>query len=191
MASTSAQATDRTIESTPSERLSPDERIQRALEILRAGRISVLDFMIKIFNPYEPAYAAHCDRLYTLPRAQTTGKLAKLLDHIYDDKRGQEQITQWMESHAVELVTKKVYQEMDTVKVALRQPIHSVTPELLRNWDLNSVMDGIVRGGSSTLHRILLAASQTQTAEENNKFKTSHTVGSYLTLLFDTTSCIF
>jgi hypothetical protein len=118
MASTGARDTNATLE-----RLSPDQRVQMALDVLRDGRIPVLDFIIKIFNPHEPAYAAHRDRLYTFPRGQTTGKLAKLLDVIYDDRRGREQIIQWMEPHAVQLMMEKVYQEMDAVKVALRQPI--------------------------------------------------------------------
>jgi hypothetical protein len=181
MASTSTQGANARA-SGASERLSPDERIQRALEILRSGRLSVLDFMIKILDPQEPTYATHRDRLYAIPKSQTTGKLVKLLDLIYDDKRGREQITRWMEPHAVELMAKKVYQEMDTVKVSLRQPIDSVTPELLRNWDLNSMMDSVVKDRSPILHRTLQAASQTQTAEDNNKFKTSHTVGSCLTV---------
>jgi hypothetical protein len=119
MASTGARDTNATLE-----RLSPDQRVQMALDVLRDGRIPVLDFIIKIFNPHEPAYAAHRDRLYTFPRGQTTGKLAKLLDVIYDDRRGREQIIQWMEPHAVQLMMEKVYQEMDAVKVALRQPIN-------------------------------------------------------------------
>ncbi|KAI9567582.1 hypothetical protein HD554DRAFT_976976 [Boletus coccyginus] len=144
MASTSAQVADEATESSLSERLSRDERIQRALEILRVGRISVLGFMIKIFNPHEPAYAAHRDRLYTLPRAQTTGKLARFLDLLYDDKHDRGANHAMMEPHAVKLVTEKVYQEMDTAKVALRQPIDLITPESLRSWSLDSLMDSVV-----------------------------------------------
>ena len=95
------------------------ERIQCALEILRVGRISLLDFQIKIFDPNEPEHASHRDQIYTLPKGANSGKLAKLLDTIYEDKQGRQQLSDWMEPHAIDLVVKKVYDKMDVVKIAL------------------------------------------------------------------------
>lgn len=159
-----------------SERLSSSERIQRALEILRVGRISLLDFLIKIFDPHEPEFASYRDRIYTLPTGTNSGKLAKLLDIIHEDKRGRRQLSNWMEPYAIDLVVKKVYDEMDAVKIALRGTVDSITPEFLRNWNFISSMDNITDQLCPTLYRILQVASQTEYAQENNKIKSGHTV---------------
>jgi len=161
-----------------SERLSSSERIQRALEILRVGRISLLDFMIKVFDPNEPEYASYRDRIYTLPKGTSSGKLAKFLDVIHEDKRGRQQLSDWMEPYAIDLVTKKVYDEMDVVKIALRGTIDTITPEFLKNWDFISSMDNIADQCCPTLYRILQVASQTEYARENNKIKSGRTVRS-------------
>ncbi|KIJ06388.1 hypothetical protein PAXINDRAFT_47855, partial [Paxillus involutus ATCC 200175] len=77
---------------------------------------------------------------------------------------------------AVDVVSSKVYDEMDDVKDALRGTISSITPEFLMTWDINSTMDRIVNKSAPTLHRLLESASQTDRARRENTKKTSTTV---------------
>ncbi|KAF9229001.1 hypothetical protein BS17DRAFT_805664 [Gyrodon lividus] len=54
------------------------------------------------------------------------------------------------EDQAVDIVSSKVYDEMDHVKDVLRGIISSITPESLMTWDINSTMDRIVDKSAPT-----------------------------------------
>ncbi|KIK76565.1 hypothetical protein PAXRUDRAFT_169503, partial [Paxillus rubicundulus Ve08.2h10] len=81
-----------------------------------------------------------------------------------------------IESQAVDVVSSKVYNEMDNVKDALQGTISSITPEFLMTWDINSTMDCIVSTSAPTLHQLLESASQTDRVRRENTKKTSTTV---------------
>ena len=109
-------------------------------------------------------------------KGANSGKLAKLLDTIYKDKQGRQQLSDWMEPHAIDLVVKKVYDKMDVVKIALWGTIDSITLELLKNWDFISSMDSITNHLCLILYRVLRVTSQTEHAQEKNKIKSGRTV---------------
>jgi len=115
----------------------------------------LLDFLIKIFDLNEPEYASYRDWIYTLLTGANSGKLAKLLNIIHEDKCGRQQLSNWMEPYAIDLVVKKVYNEMDAVKIALQGTVDSITLEFLRNWDFISSMDNITNQLCLTLYHIL------------------------------------
>ncbi|KIK79184.1 hypothetical protein PAXRUDRAFT_161971, partial [Paxillus rubicundulus Ve08.2h10] len=77
---------------------------------------------------------------------------------------------------AVDMVSSKVYNEMDNVKDTLQGTISSITPEFLMTWDINLTMDHIVNESTPTLYQLLESASQTDCARREKTKKTSTTV---------------
>jgi hypothetical protein len=47
-------------------RMSTHDRINSALQTLRDGRISILDFLVTILDPADASYATYRDRLYVV-----------------------------------------------------------------------------------------------------------------------------
>ncbi|KIK75922.1 hypothetical protein PAXRUDRAFT_171255, partial [Paxillus rubicundulus Ve08.2h10] len=82
----------------------------------------------------------------------------------------------WIEAQAVDVVSSKVYNEMDNVKDTLQGTISSITPEFLMTWDINLTMDCLVNENTPTLHRLFESAPQTDCARRENTKKTSTTV---------------
>ncbi|KAG0695430.1 hypothetical protein DFH29DRAFT_880042 [Suillus ampliporus] len=76
--------------STRGSRMSTHERISSALKILRDGRISILDLLVKIMDPSQMLYSTYRDRMY-MPSATEkqsgNGRLEKVLDFLWDDPR--------------------------------------------------------------------------------------------------------
>ncbi|KIK74717.1 hypothetical protein PAXRUDRAFT_112624, partial [Paxillus rubicundulus Ve08.2h10] len=64
----------------------------------------------------------------------------------------------WIEARAVDVVSSKVYNEMDDVKGALQGTIKSITPEFLMTCNINSTMDRIINKSTPTLHWLLESA---------------------------------
>ncbi|KAF8138710.1 hypothetical protein EV363DRAFT_1155261 [Boletus edulis] len=53
--------------------------------------------------------------IYACSKDQPRGKLAQSLDCLYQDPRSKAPLLAWMEPHALQLVARKVYNEMDDV----------------------------------------------------------------------------
>ena len=101
-------------------RLSPNEQIQRAIDILQEGQLSLLMALIKVLNPSEKNFSAYRGGFYVCMKDWPTGKLANLLDKIWSDSQGRSQILAWMEPQMVS-------DEMDGIKNSLRGKISSIT----------------------------------------------------------------
>ncbi|KAG1723328.1 hypothetical protein EDB19DRAFT_2043812 [Suillus lakei] len=141
---------------TPSSRLSSTERIKAAIKILRDGRISILDFMLKILDPSEASFAYNRDRIFNCSRQEKTsvdvgkapvGKLEKMLDCLFADSRGRTRMMEWFRPRIISSVSAVISQEMDAVK---ENAVVSKAPVL-----------------NSILHR----AAQTDRAKDKNKLK--------------------
>ncbi|KAH0827440.1 hypothetical protein J3R83DRAFT_4126 [Lanmaoa asiatica] len=168
----------------PSLRMSSNEYIQRAMDILQQGRLSLLTALIKVLDPLEKDFAVYRNKVYACPKGQPTGKLGKLLDTIHDDPRGRSQLLSWMEPHGIKQLTKKVHDEMDTVKECLRLKITSITPELLATWDITSAVGETIRQHAPMLREVLYSAAQTERATRENTSKDCHIVGININLFF-------
>src|SRR6267154_4593111 len=70
--------------STRGSRMSTHERIGSALKILRDGRISILDLLVKIMDPSQMLYSTYRDRMYV---PSGNGRLEKVLDFLWEDPR--------------------------------------------------------------------------------------------------------
>ncbi|KAF8122758.1 hypothetical protein EV363DRAFT_1261634 [Boletus edulis] len=60
-------------------------------------------------------FATYRGPIYACSKDQPHGKLAQLLDCLYQDPHSKAQLLAWMEAHALQLVARKVYNEMDDV----------------------------------------------------------------------------
>ena len=122
-------------------------------------------------------FATHRDRIYTCTKDQPLGKLALLLDCLYEDPRGKAQILAWMEPRALQSIARKVYNEMDDVKHILSGTINTILPEFLLTWDINSTVGKIIEERAPVLSEILKSAAQSDRASRENNVKDVSTVG--------------
>ncbi|KAF9221448.1 hypothetical protein BS17DRAFT_768724 [Gyrodon lividus] len=153
-----------------------DDSSQRpnALAIVRDGKISFIDFLSQVLDPSEKEFKAYRMAIY-LADDNSPPELYQLFNSILNDPRGGPLFRRWIEDQAVDIVSSKVYDEMDDVKDALRGTIGTITPEFLMTWDINSTMDRIFNKSAPTLKRLLGSASQTDRARRENTKKTSTT----------------
>ena len=156
-------------------RLSPNERIQRAINILQEGQLSFLTALIKVLDPSEKDFSAYRGGFYVCTKDQPTGKLAKLLDKIWSDSRGRSQILAWMEPQMLSHVTQRVSDEMDGVKDSLRGKISAITRDALINWDMTSIAEVIIQH-APLVTEILHSGAQTDRANRVNTQKDYSTV---------------
>ncbi|KAF9234843.1 hypothetical protein BU15DRAFT_78605 [Melanogaster broomeanus] len=152
-------------------RLGRHERIKNALQILRLGRISLLDLILSVLDPSEPDFAVYRTRFFT----DRSGKFTKLLDHILKNDHGRVHLLRWMEPHALRLVCQTIASEMDEVKSALAGTIKSITPESLLTWDVNTFIRSVIDECAPTTGQILKTAARTDRAMGINKIKSGET----------------
>jgi hypothetical protein len=157
-----------------------NERIQRAIHVLQLDRLSLFAALLKVLDPAQKDFATHRDRIYACTKDQPHGKLALLLDCLYEDPRGKAQLLAWMEPHAFRTVARKVYTEMDDIKRALHGTIDTVSPEFLLTWDINTIVQKVVEDRAPVLAEILESASQSDRASRKKKRKDIRTVGATL-----------
>ncbi|KAF8548760.1 hypothetical protein OG21DRAFT_683995 [Imleria badia] len=145
---------------TPKESVPQDERILNAIHVLQLGRLSLFSALLKVLDPMDKAFATHRDRIYACPKDRPNGKLAQLLDRLYEDHRGKAQLLAWMEPRALQSVARKVYDEMDDIKHILSGTIDTITPEFLLEWDINSTVQKTLEEHAPVLSEILESAAQ-------------------------------
>jgi hypothetical protein len=133
------------------ERVSVNERIKRAMQVLHQSRLSLVTALITVLDPSQQDFAVFRSKVYK------SGKLHQLLDTIFNDTRGSSCLLGWMEPHAIESVLQKVYSEMDNVKEDVRLKIDSITPEFLASWDVGSTIGAAMANRAPTLSKLLLS----------------------------------
>lgn len=155
-------------------RMSTHDRINSALQILRDGRISILDFLVTILDPADASYATYRDRLYVpsvKEKNSGTGRLEKVLDFLWEDPRSHGRVLEWMRPHAISSICNTVYREMDNIKRSFHATLESVTPELLLSFDVETTIASVAREKAPVLYQIIASAAQTERAKANNKVK--------------------
>ncbi|KAF8425829.1 hypothetical protein L210DRAFT_986551 [Boletus edulis BED1] len=147
----------------------PKQRLKTILQILRDGRMSVLDFLLQILRSDKADFVKHREQFFSNP----SGKVIKLLDLIFRDKKGRMVPIPWMEQHATDLVIEKVVKETDGVKKALVWTTKSAAPDGLLTWDIGGAIGPLVTNQAPALGPVLQAAAKTKRARDKNKIKTS------------------
>ena len=165
------------LSNSPREPVPQNERILKAIHVLQLGRLSLYSALLKVLDPADKAFAAHRDRIYACPKDRPDGKLAQLLDCLYEDRRGKAQLLAWMEPRALQSLARKVYDEMDDIKRVLNGTMDTITPEFLLKWDINSTVQKIMQEHAPVLSEILESAAQSSRASRENTVKDVSTVG--------------
>jgi hypothetical protein len=88
--------------------------IVSAIDILQAGRLSLLTALITVLDPLEKDFPAIRDQFYACTKGQPTGKLGKLLDVIYSHPRGHAQMTG--------VLKQRVHKSIGSCKLAVHVP---------------------------------------------------------------------
>ncbi|KAF8122361.1 hypothetical protein EV363DRAFT_1094268, partial [Boletus edulis] len=145
--------------------------IRNALQVLRGGRLSLLDCVLHILDSSKQDFAAY-RRLFL---ANPSGKLIKMLDLLFETEQGRTHLLRWMEPHAVDLVSQKVSDEMDVVKKTLGGTVGTITPDSLRTWDINTFIGSLVDTKAPVTGHILRTAAETDRAKQKNKIKSCST----------------
>ncbi|KAG8213612.1 hypothetical protein J3R82DRAFT_10297 [Butyriboletus roseoflavus] len=140
----------------PHTRCSCDECIQKVLQILRLGCISLLDCILDILNPSRSDFMVY-QKLFL---ANPFGKLTQILDLIFENDYGRAHLLHWMEPHTIDLLCMKISDEMDDVKRLLGGTLSSITPESLRAWDVNTFIGSVINERAPITDCILQIAVQ-------------------------------
>ncbi|KAG0698558.1 hypothetical protein DFH29DRAFT_1081734 [Suillus ampliporus] len=145
--------------STRGSRMSAHDWISSALKILRDGRISVLDLLVKILDPSEVAYSTYRDRI-CVPSAKEkqlgTGKVGKSVRFSVG---------------GFPKPDIAVSRKMDDAKRCLHMTLDTITPELLLTCNFQTTLASVVHKNTPLLFKIIMNAAQTDRARENNKIK--------------------
>ncbi|KAG1896306.1 uncharacterized protein F5891DRAFT_1193331 [Suillus fuscotomentosus] len=122
---------------TPS-RLSPHEHVKSVVKILREGRMSILDFILRILDPSQPDFMYNRDWIYNPSKVEK--------ENSGDGQRSGFILT------AVAYISLTVSNEMDAVKEALHGTLDSVTLQFLSMWDLSTTIQDKVTLKAPILH---------------------------------------
>ena len=162
MFSSVASATRGDVRSCPS-RMSRIERIVKALDILKAGRLSPFDLVLEVLDDDNADYSGYQNELYKI----NNNKLQKILDSIIGTRSGKQKLWSWMQPHALEIVCEAIDGEMDTVtKGELLPGLSAITSDFIKSWTV-----GDVSQQAPILTAVLIHAAQTSVAKETNKKK--------------------
>jgi len=164
------------------ERVSTNERIKRAMQVLHQSRLSLVTALVAVLDPSQQDFAVFRSKIYK------SEKLHQLLDTIFDDPQGSLCLLAWMEPHAIESVSHKVYSKMDNIKDEVRLKIDSITPEFLASWDVSSTIGAAMANHAPTLSKLLLSACQTTRSSKENTVKDSKIV--CIDIITVTSSCV-
>ena len=127
------------------------ERIDEALDVLKAGHLSPFDLILAILD--DEKYGGYKTEFYK----KDNKNLGEFLDLVLSNETGNKKLRKWMEPHALDLVCEKVNEEMDNVRSAERLPgLEAIASTSVENW---SVFGHSER--APFLTRILLTAAET------------------------------
>ena len=115
--------------------------------------------MIELLDDSNSKYWAYRNELY-----KEENKKHEILDLIFLNAPGKEKLTEWMLPHALEVICRKVSNEMDAVQEAEKLPgLDAITPEFIEAWRISGHQEKALY-----LFEILLAAAETASAKEKN-----------------------
>ena len=102
--------------------------------------------------------------------------MANILNLIAQDDDGQESLKAWLENNRFtgEMVSiADINKEMDAVKPDMRLPTKQITADGLLGFDFGRQIGEVLKTKAPTLHRVLMAAAQTDRAAVENAVKKS------------------
>lgn len=149
-------------------RLSRYQRIEKAIQFLRIGRISPLMFLNNIFDSQDAHFETQKAWMFG---EKGKVQLVAILDNIMRDERGKDILLEWMEPYATKLVTQRISEGMDSLGNKIHTTTTKITPRDLREWTLDHA-GNLLRAENSALFDVLRAASRSSRSEKNSKKKT-------------------
>ena len=122
----------------PKTRTSRGERIAKALNILKGGRLSPFDLILEILDNHNADYAGYRIELYK----DKNSKLPRILDSILATEAGKQKLWSWMQPHALEMVCEAIDEEMDAVTMGdLLSSLAAITPDFIKSWTVVDVCE--------------------------------------------------
>ena len=79
-----------------------------------------------------------------------------------------------MGPHALKIVCDKIHKEMEAAKPDLKMSTKEVTPEFIKNWDINAFMDPIAEKTTPTFTAVVIAAMESKVSTLKPKGPRSH-----------------
>lgn len=146
---------------------SPNARI---LAILKAGGVykyNLADMLSTVIHGNKEEFSAYKDAFLK------GDALAQLLNVLVRDTRGKAKLDAWLrsKSYAFDLVASDITDEMEIVKRSFFLTSGEIEPETLMNFDFEHKISGALSEQAPTLHKLLLGASQTKRAAQENIMK--------------------
>jgi len=146
--------------------VSADNHFADALEILRQGKLTMIDLFLYVLDSSHHNYR----------RGLFGEKFLDLLDKIIQSKDGKARVERWMQGEGAEVVSTVIEHEMDSVRERFRLPANAMVLSYVDSWSFKSNISNLTQMLAPVLTRILMRAGQDKKAWIKNKKKTPDTV---------------
>ncbi|KAL1675484.1 hypothetical protein EV122DRAFT_218470 [Schizophyllum commune] len=138
---------------------SAEDKLKDVLDVLSDNDIPLITVILAILRPATPTYETYRNRFFNLDN------INRLLEALYENRRGKECMDEWVRKRAVDVVCESVYQEMEGAKDELRTQSSQVTADSLKIWSLSGLTNSL---RTPTFTAVLKAATENRKAIEKN-----------------------
>ncbi|KAL1660143.1 hypothetical protein GGF50DRAFT_119236 [Schizophyllum commune] len=138
---------------------SAEDKLKDVLDVLSDNDIPLITVILAILRPATPTYETYRNRFFNLDN------INRLLEALYENRRGKECMDEWVRKRAVDVVCESVYQEMEGAKDELRTQSSQVTADSLKIWSLSGLTNSL---RTPTFTAVLKAATENRKAMEKN-----------------------
>ena len=98
------------------------------------------------------------DYMHLRSRFYTSENFSRLLDTLWQSKKGHQHFKDWFRPIAIEMTCESIDAEMRSAKAHLALPIKDVSLDFLKNWNSNELMNPVTQLTPS-LSKVLNAAT--------------------------------
>ena len=150
-------------------RIPKEKRFYDALEVLRQGRLGLIDLLLHVLD--STIANNHRSRQGLLG-----DKIFDVFDKIVEFPEGKSKMQTWMRGPGFEIITSIIEDEMDSLKEKFRLPAAAMTPTYIDRWSFGSAIGHLTQQYAPFLTQILMQAGQDKVARAKNKKKTPEIV---------------
>lgn len=144
--------------------LSNDVKILSILNLLKSLKLTAMDLVTHLLGNHNE-FKTWKDGLLK------SHGIEHFLNALGHDDRGKSKLDAWMRTRAVNMVVETVEQEMRQAKGVMKMTMKEVTPEFLKDFQLDRDVTTPFSETTPILQRILCAATQTVRATRENVHK--------------------
>ncbi|RXW18372.1 hypothetical protein EST38_g7482 [Candolleomyces aberdarensis] len=132
------------------------DSVKEALGLLRNAGVAPLEMLLMILENGTDEFTHYRNAFF---QDRNHERIRTLLDMIQSHKGSKAMFVDWLTEPAVELVSRKVFNEMEAAKPLLRMEMKDISSEYIETWSIESIMGRISREATPTWSHILRVAT--------------------------------